>query len=302
MHLRSWDWNLVPLLAELLSTVNVSRAAKRAGLTQPAMSHALNRLRQAFDDPLLVRVGQRMVLTEYALTLKTRLPDLLAQMETFLAHPNWQPGDWQGEFQLGANDYSEWVLVPHLMATLGQGAPQAALVVHVLGTQNEAWYRGLREGELHAAVGFFFNPPEDLHRIKLFSETFCCIVRAQHAVLETGLNLDTYCDLDHVLVAPRAIRRGVVDDLLEQQGRKRRITCALGHFQAAPALVAQSDLICTLPRRMGLMAAQRYGCVILEPPLAIPGFDTSLVWHPRYQHQPEHTWMRSQIQQIAKSL
>lgn len=294
------DLNLLVTLDALLTERHVTRAARRLGLTQPATSHALARLRKMFNDPLLVRgPGGVLQPTPRAEALVPTIHRAITELAAAVRAPaTFDPASARRTFWLGASDFVEMVLLPTLAARLGQLAPGIDLRVLVEPDNAPA---ALARGSLDVVL----SPPlpeyaSGCYQRALFDERFTCVVRRGHPAAARRLTLARFCELDHLLIAPRGMPGSFVDNALAALNRKRRVALTVPHFMVAPHVVAHTDLILTLPSRLAELFAQSLGLVILPPPLEIPGFSMHMVWHERTHYDPGHRWLREQFAAVAQ--
>lgn len=297
------DLNLMRVLDALLAERHVTRAARRLGLSQPAVSHALARLRALLGDPLLVRgTGGGLVPTARAEALGPPLRRALEGLVEALREPGgFDPATARRTFRVGASDYAELVLLPRLAARLGREAPAVSLWVQALQGDGDA---ELASGELDMLIGLPRGKDRaaGCHERRLFRESFTCVVRAGHPAASQRLTLARYCALPHLLVAPRGKPGSLVDDTLAASGHSRRIALAVPHFLVAPHVIAASDLVATLATRVVATFAPSFGLVQLAPPLELPGFSMSLVWHERAHHEPASRWLREALLGVAAEI
>lgn len=285
------DLNLLVHLQALLEEGSVAGAAKRMSVTQPAMSRALDRLRALFEDPLLVRGGRGMLTTARADSLRGPLDRVLGAARRLVEPPEFTPAQLRARLRLGVTDYSALLLLPSLICRLRREAPALELCV-------EGWGSGspirLERGELDLALHAVEEMPAGVYRRRLFSDRYCCIVRTSHPLARGGLTLERYLELPHAAVAGGANgdSKDPVVEALRQSGHERPTALRLASLQAAPAIVAASDLALTLPRRLAERFAASGGIEIHELPLAVAPFGLHLVWHERSHHDPLHTWLR----------
>jgi len=294
------DANLVLALHALLRERSVSRAAARMGLGQPAMSHALKRLRERFDDPLLVRGdGRLMQLTPRAV----ELADLAQQgvesiARVFAAPAAFDPVTCVRRFRVASSDAMNVNLLPGLLARLAHEAPGVDLELPITGPSVAT---ALEEGRLDLAIGRWDLAPMGLRRRRLYRERLVCVVRAEHPRVGETLDLATYLALPHVLVAPRGTPHGVVDDALARLGHQRRIAVVLQSFVAAMIIVASSDLVLTLPQRLVQRLQGQLVLRVLAPPIDLDSFELHLVWHERDHYDPAHRWLRGLVVSVLQT-
>lgn len=300
MHIYGIDANLLISLDALLREASVTKAARRVGLTQSAMSHALGRLREHLGDPLLVRAGRQMVLTAKAEALAPRVAHLVEEMSrVFAPDEGFEPAALTRTFSLRTTDHILFVLMPELDALLNREAPLVDLVVTSL---TEPGIEILRHGQTDLAVGVYSDLPSDVRSQGLFTDRFVCLVRRDHPVVRSGLGLSQYSAMPHVLVAPRGTPGGIVDQVLAEHGVRRRVARAVPHFLVAPFLVARSDAVVTMSERLAQRIAPVLDLAMLEPPVALPHYTLAMVWHERQDADPAHRWLRDAIVRAASRL
>lgn len=287
------DPNLLQALDVLLHERNVSRAAERLGRTQPAISHALARLRAQLGDPLLVRVGQRFVLTPRAEALREPLHALLGELAALVRPPRaFDPATAARVFSLTATDYIAAMVLPPLIERVRAAAPDIDLHVR---PASRTFFTDLGEGGVD--LGFVVRAPTEagIRARKLFSDRFVCVLRKDHPAA-ANLDLATFLRLPHALVAPLGSPGGFVDNALAELGHgRRRIALTVPHFFLAPSLVAASDLIITLPERVAHIVCANNPLRIVPLPIKLRAFDVMLVWHDRVHRDPANMWLRDQV-------
>jgi DNA-binding transcriptional LysR family regulator len=295
MNLQTLDLNLLLVFEALMDERNVTRAAKRVGLSQPAMSNALARLRRTFDDPVLVRTPDGMLPTPRAQALIVPVRTALAQLRGALEErPAFDPAASQRIFHLLANDYVELLLLPQVSAELQQQAQEVKL--HVYRPRNLFHPPTAIDlaDSFDLALGFFpdaLTLESEIRSAVLWEERNVCLARTNHPAIRGEITLQQYAAAQHVAVFYKAQGAGLIDTLLEQQGLARRVALLVPHFVSAPFVVAASDLIATVPKRL----AQRFvelSLQVLPVPLEMPPFRLTLLWHERFDHDAAHTWLR----------
>ena len=297
------DLNLLLALDALLAERHVTRAAARLGLSQSAASHALARLRDLLDDPLLVR-GPRgaMLPTPRALVLTPLVERALVEVAAVLRPPEvFDPRTSRRTLRIGAGDYAELVLLPALFARMAEQAPGIDLFVRTVPDDIPA---GLAAGDVDLALAPI--RPQDTsaacYQRLLFDETFVCAVRRGHPATRQRLTLDRFCAMDHLLIAPRGTPGGYVDDALTARGRTRRVALAVPHFLIVPHVIARTDLIVTLASRIAAAFAESHGLATLRPPVDVPGFAIHMIWHERAHGDAAQRWLRDQLAAVAAEL
>jgi DNA-binding transcriptional LysR family regulator len=298
------DLNLLIALDALLQEHSVSRAAKRVGLSTPAMSHALNRLREQLGDPLLVRAGQRMVPTPRAANLQARVHALASDALAVLAPaPVTEIAKLERMFRLHTTDQLMTVLGPVLDRRLRE-APGVSL--YIMPPHRDEAHQ-LRDGTIDLAIGVYdYAPysdlPTDLRIQQLFEDHYVCVVRADHPTVKSSLTLEQYAELEHVQVAVRGPPGGYVDELLATHGLKRRIVRAMPYFLATLVLISETDYVATLSATLVKRLGGMLPIKLVQPPrsLGLEPYQISQLWHPRNNRDPAHRWLRDAVAEASQ--
>lgn len=284
------DLNLLQTLDALLQEQSVTRAARRVGLSTPAMSHALARLRLALGDDVLVRAGRDMVPTERARAMKDEVHEALERARGLLRpQAAFEPRALAREFRVNATDHVVTVLGTALDELARRDAPGVLLRFLPISTDDAAM---LREGTADLAVGIYAALPPELRTRVLFTDRFVTVLRRGHPAAKRRFDLETFLELDHVQVAPRGRPGGDLDTVLAQRGRTRRVTRAVPYFLAALELVSKSDATLTISERVARQLAPAFDLVVVETPVPLRPYALSLLWHPRQDSSPAHAWLR----------
>lgn len=298
-RMESRELGLLLTLDALLQEGNVTRAARRLGLSTPAASHALARVRARLGDPLLVRSGRSMALTPRAEELRPLVRSLVEDATRVLSPPGpFEPRALRRTFTVFATDHALLVLWPAIDCIVRAEAPQVSL--RFLPSVVDDW-TALRDGTADLSVclpGLF--PPEFRTRA-LLTERFVCVVRKDHPRVARRLSLDAYLALEHVVVAPLG-RPSHVDHVLAQSGRERTIRAVVPYFGAALHLVAATDYVLTVSETAARAVAGLLPLRIVEPPLALPSYSVNLLWHPRLDNEPASEWLRGVFVRAAQAL
>lgn len=293
MRFNKLDLNLLVALDAMLSTCSISRAAERQHLSQSAMSNALARLREYFDDELLVQVGRRMELTPRAEVLKEAVRDVLMRVDTTItAQPEFDPLRSEREFRIFVSDYSLSTLMPHLMVLAHE---QARRVRFHLLPQVEQPQRALEQGEADLLVipKEFCSPDHPTDTV--FLDDFVCAVCNQGRFRDRELTLDSYLAAGHVIMQPPAGGQSLESDYMRRQGVERRVEVSTFSFMTAPHLVVGTDRIATLHRRLALQASRHLPIRLLRPPLPIPPMVQVMQWHKHRSKDPGLLWLRQTL-------
>ncbi len=292
VDIRTINLNLLPALEALLVEGSVGGAARRAHVSQSAMSHSLAKLRELFGDPLLVASGRRMVATPRALELAALLPRALDQLSDAVAPP--EPFDARTStrvFRIATVDYFELTTLPDVLEHLGRHAPGVRLEIERFSGAHVA---ALLAGDVDLAlIGATLPiPPAGLRRAALYDDPFAVIARADHPAIGRRLDLETYVALGHVLVSVEGGRDGVVDRALAKIGRQRTVALRVPHFVSAPLAVMRSDSICTIASSVARRARELFGLRVHEPPVELPPAGVVAIWSRRHDDDPARTWLR----------
>jgi DNA-binding transcriptional LysR family regulator len=297
-ELAGLDLNLLLVLDALLEERHVTRAGKRLGLTQPACSHALGRLRAALGDTLLVR-GPRgtMLPTTRAEALAPGLREALRGLAGALrGSAPFEPKAARRSFRIACGDYAELVLLAPLVRRLTREAPGIDIWMTQLSLGREEMVTQLAAGAADLAIGPPRRDwPEGVFARTLFEERFRCVMRRGHPGATGKLTLARYCALSHLLVSPRGTPGSLIDDALAALGKTRRIVAGVPHFAVAPHVVAGSDLVATLGTHVVEACAGPLGLVVKPLPFEMPPFAITMTWHERVHRDPVQQWLRDQI-------
>lgn len=291
------DLNLLVVLRTLLETRSVTKTAQQSGMSQPAVSRALAKLREIFGDALLVKAGTVMRPTVRGSQLLGPVQRALAGINDVLAaRPAFDPSRTERVFRIATTDYGTTVILPRLAGLMVVEAPKASIEIVPVDAQT---FRSLGETNVDLAL-YSDNPvPPHLHTRDLFRETFACLIRAGHPLLKgeqpDRISLDDYVAASHVLVSIVGGGPGTVDNALALIGRSRHVAVRIPYFATAALVAANSDLVLTIPRRAAENFSDGSRLRVIEPPLELPNFGYRMVWHERVHAEPDHAWLRRQI-------
>jgi DNA-binding transcriptional LysR family regulator len=288
--IRTIDLNLLRALDALLDERHVSKAAHRLGVTQPAVSGMLTRLRESFDDPLFVRSQRGVQPTLRALALAEPVKHILADVDALLRPTAFDPTTAAFTLTIAATDYALQAVVAPFVTALRRQAPGVRVATRPV--DNALVARQCERGELDLALMTPDTAPLDLHARRLFDETYICALRAGHPDA-TGktLSLDRFCALDHALVSfSGGAFHGVTDEVLAGLHRERHVVLSFHSFLALAEVLRTTDLIAVVPRRL---AAGADGLALVEPPVLVPGFTKLAVWHGRTHNDEGQRWART---------
>jgi len=299
MDIRAADLNLLKAFDALMSERAVTRAAGRIGLSQPAMSHALSRLRSLFADELFVRTPDRMEPTARAREIAPLVAAAIEHIEAALnLGAGFDPAKSTGIFTAGMAEYAEVALVGRLATSFARQAPRATLrLTPVTGTEAA---EQLDRGAIDVAVARLGALPTHLDSIVLLRDPFVLVAHRSHPIAAQVLSIEAYAALDHLLVSPRGDTTGAVDRTLANLGLKRRIALLVATYLALPTALAASDLVATVPRRTAQQIAALAEIEIMPLPIDL-AVTASMAWHRRAASQPAQVWFRSLLIDAAKN-
>jgi DNA-binding transcriptional LysR family regulator len=298
VHLRNVDLNLLHSLRALLEERHVTRAAKRSFLSQPAMSRALDRLRETFGDPLLVRTGRVYERTVRGERVLRELESLMRRLETMVEGEEFSPARSQERFRVAMTDHGSTILLPVLLQRIRKAAPDSRLEVSAWRTQA---YEDVAAGRIDVALSAE-AVPATLEYELIFNLDFVCLVGSAQPVRTRRFTLKQYLQLPHALVETLDGQQTMVDRPLGQLGVKRRVALRIPFFIPAIFAIARTDLILTVPRKLAKIAAKIAGVRVVEPPREIKAFPYFMAWHPRLSEEPAHAWFREQLRIVARGI
>lgn len=302
MDFRGIDLNLMAAFDALANELNVTRAASSVGVSQPAMSAALSRLRTLFDDPLFQRNSQGLLMTPKARDLAEPIAQALKQIESAIRPQTlFDPAAMSQTFTLGLSEYPAFLLLPRLMRVMEQYGTGLGISVKAIGDRDDA-VDLLDAGLIDAAVGV---PPTRAERRILnrpiMRDEFVTIVRRTHPEVQQGMNLDTFLALRHILASPDGERHGFVDQALNHQGLRRSLSLTVPQMFAIPQVVSCTDMTATLMREVVENSSHLAELALFAPPVALPEIIYDLMWHQRNDAHVAQQWFRGQIAALALS-
>ncbi len=295
-HLEGVDLNLLPPLAALLEEQHVTRAAGRSGLSQPAMSRALARLRQVLDDQLLVRHGTGYVLTPRAERIQRQLAGLIPRLETLFAAEVFDPATAEENYRIATTDYPLLLFFPQAAREINNLSPHSSLRVE---PYRDEVFDDMQHGTLDLTF-YGAAPPAAFRHEVLFEDRCVCVMAANHPLAKRKrLTLDEYLRCSHLMIDIIDGRQPVIDNRLRELGLTRRGALTLPLFVGAPAALPESNLVATLTERL----MDRYGddptIAVVRTPVELEPMEYFMVWHPRLDHDPAQKWLRDTIRAVV---
>jgi DNA-binding transcriptional LysR family regulator len=298
-NLRKLDLNLLIALDVLITESSVTKAAERLEMSQSAMSHALKRLRIILNDDILIRTSREMEVTPYARQISDRVRQILLEIQSSLLEKEaFNPATAKNTFRIAASDYVEATIGINLVQQLTTQAP--GIRIRVTNLHKETVMNALDENFIDLIINARL-PLKNWHvEQNLYREEFVCVIRSDAALTE--LSVEDYIRRSHLLVSMRDDFQGAGDEILERQQQSRQVIWSTPHFMAMPFLLANSDCVALLPRRMAQQCAKAMNLKLLPPPIEIEGFTVSMIWHQRNTNRPQHQWLREQIVNATQNI
>jgi DNA-binding transcriptional LysR family regulator len=294
MHISRVDLNLFIVFEAIYAEGSVTRASLKLNLTQPAISHALGRLRLMFDDPLFVRQGHLMVSTPLARSIIEPVRHSLRGFEVTLNKLNrFDPASTEKEFTLALRDVLESTVLPPLMVALEQDAPHAR--VAAVQVDRRELESELQAGTLDCAIDVLLPLGSDVRHARILVDRTLVLARRGHPRLQGGITLEQYLEEEHILASSRRKGPGIEDFELSRLGMQRKIRLRCQHYFAACRVVSQTDLILTMPERYARVANQQFDNQLLPLPLEMPAWDVYLYWHANVEDDPANKWLRERL-------
>ncbi|MDP5008800.1 MAG: LysR family transcriptional regulator [Glaciimonas sp.] len=308
MSFLTLDLNLLRVFDAVMTEQNLTRAASRLAMTQPAVSNALTRLRDSLNDKLLVRTAHGVKPTQYAEEIWPAIRRALIELETAIAPEAFDVARAHITFQMAMADATAVLWLPDLIRTIEKDAPQLNIRMVPLTTRDPR--QMLMRGDVDLAIGFFPGVTEQLsgsqttsaspiHHERLYTGEYVCVMHKDHPLAQEPLTLDKYCEAHHLLVSFSGRAHGLIDETLAGMNRKRRILLTVNQFYTAGRVVSNSDLITVLPRHLIDSTGMSDVLVSRELPFPTPDVHVDMLWHERDARNPGHKWLRAHLANTA---
>lgn len=301
MNLAGIDLNLLLVFDAMMAERSVTRAAGRIGLSQPAMSNALNRLRHHLKDELFVRGADGMMPTPRAQELAEPIRNSLSDLEEALEAASFDPLTSDRTFNVGCNDYVTCTLIPLLAAYLSEHAPELRLRLYpTTGNTLEL----LDSRAIDFGISALVDIPDRFDSLTLIEDSYLVVMRKDHPLADRKLDLQRYAAADHLLVSPRGDAYGFVDTELTKQGLTRNVRMTVNNFSSAPPILAASTMILTIPRRIAEIHAPLHDLHVAPCPVpsTLDYSSAVVVWHRKLGTHPAHIWFRDALAAIAEEI
>lgn len=298
MNLSGIDLNLLVVFDALMVQRHVTRAGQQVGLSQPATSNALARLRKLLDDDLFVRSASGLQPTPKAIALAQQIQPALEQIHSALNVPKpFEPAISDLTFAIGMSDYVEFTLLPQLIKQVQTIAP--GIIFQIRSGDRKTQLALLDQGELDLVCGIFPEKVDWHQQQPLFDENFVCLCRHGHPKIQGNLSLETYVAAHHLLVSVKEDRIGRVDRILAKQKLQRHVALSVPHYLVAPGIVSQTDLITTLAERVARTFASTYDLQVLPLPFATRSFSIAMRWHKSNENVAAQRWLRALVTAVS---
>ncbi|MBD9668458.1 LysR family transcriptional regulator [Variovorax sp. VRV01] len=288
---RQLDLNLLELFETVYRTRNLTAAGSQLGLTLPAVSRGISRLKEMYGDALFVRQQRGVVPTPFADTLVTPVASALEILRSTVQRPTFRPDVEARTFRVAMSDIGERLFLPRLMSHLAKAAPR--VVVDAVSPSLGELHDGLASGQIDLAVGYLSDLGKQMHQRRLFHERFVYVARKSHPGIHGKLRREQLRELRHVIAGPEGMQHATsVEKVLSGPRVKARVALRVHSFLCVGPIVASTDLIGPVPSNLGAMVATHMDLQLLEPPVLFPGFDVTLTWHQRFHRDPGSEWLR----------
>lgn len=301
MELGRLNLNLLFVLDALIETRQVTEAARRLGMTQPATSMALSKLRQLFNDELLVSVGRTLQLTPKAEALRVPLKALIESMEEIFRTTEFSPGELKDEFVIATADYMSVVLLPYLVDTIGKLAPHLTLRLTNLNRSSTSNLKGGEIDMILAPAGLVRDP--DLVSRHIFDDRLVVAYRREPGAPERTITLEEYLDSDHITTVIDSLdalnwKNSFVREIDDLRARQRNVA-VVPYYTALPLIAANSSLLALVQERLVQKFTGHFPVAYATPPVALPPLNYAMLWNPRVNRDPKHRWMRDTISSVC---
>lgn len=301
MRAEQLDLNLLRVLDALIRTSSVSKAAELLHLSVPATSRAMQRLRGAMHDPILVRAGRGMVPTPFATSIGARVRGLLEEIDHLRSDTIGSPSTWRRSFSVRINDALTPVIAPRLTRLVAAEAPSVQLAF--VGQDSKS-VDSLRDGTLDLDVGVLDGSPADVYTSVLFVDVFVAVVSASSALgRQERLSIDDLCSVPHVSASRRGLDHGPLDEVLARTGRARRVVAVVPSYAVGALMALEDDLLCLVPSRLASHLQDR-GVPLRahQVPATLPSATVEQRWHQRAETDPASRWLRTMMRTAVSTL
>jgi DNA-binding transcriptional LysR family regulator len=305
MSFLTLDLNLLRVFDAVMTEQNLTRAASRLAMTQPAVSNALKRLRDSLGDELVIRTAHGVKPTPRAETLWPAVRRALGELEEAVAPSTFDPSKADDIFRMAMSDGSAALWLHKLVQVIDHDAPGIKIRMVPLTTRDPR--AQLLRGDIDLAIGFFPGvvsqlatmPETPVRHEQLYSGKYVCVMRKGHRLEKEKLTVDRYCAASHLMVSPSGRARGLVDDALAALGRERQVRLTVNQFFTAGKITINSDLMMVIPHHLIEATGMTDSLVVKELPFPMPDVNVDMLWHERDNRRPAHKWLRQQMSEMT---
>ncbi len=309
MNFLTLDLNLLRVFDAVMIEQNLTRAADKLAMTQPAVSNALKRLRHAFNDELLIRTAYGVKPTPRAESVWPAIREALSKLEAAIAPPTFDPSTAIASFRMAMADSTAAYWMPYLVREIEKTAPGINARMVPLTTRDPR--NMLLHGDIDIAVGFFpgvvsqmtggqSSTNNAIRHASLYTGRYVCVMRKDHPLANEPLTLDNYCSAHHLLVSFSGRAHGLIDEILNGINRQRHILLTVNQFFTAGRVVASSDLLTVLPHHLISSTGVQNQLIWKELPIATPAVNVDMLWHEREARNPAHRWLRENLMSLVE--
>jgi DNA-binding transcriptional LysR family regulator len=292
MQLHDIDLNLLLVFDRMLSERRVSAVAQTLGLSQPAISNALARLRKLLGDELFLRTSRGMEPTPFALEIAESVAYAMGALQGAVNHrSDFDPSSSTRSFKLAVTDIGEIYFLPRLMELLAQQAPN--VTINTVRNSAVNLQQDMESGQVDIAIGLLPQLKAGIFQRRLFHQDYVCVLHKAHPLAQgDSLSLADFCAAEHLLVQAHGTGHGKADEVMAARGIVRRVRATVPHFVAVGHLLARSSMIATVPERLAQSLLEPFDLVMRSLPVDLPNIAINLFWHARFQREPGNRWLR----------
>ncbi|MBU2955928.1 LysR family transcriptional regulator [Marinobacter sp. F3R08] len=296
--MKTQELQLLYIFDAIMTERSVTRAADRLAMTQPAVSNAISRMRQIWNDPLFVRKGRNIEPTSYALSLWDQVNDHMFALTNAVTATQFDPGTSKRKFRLAVTDVTVEMIWRQLIELLEREAP--GVDIHAVPYTPEGTHDDLREAHVDLAVGMLNQHDHSLRSTWLFEGGYVLAMREDHPLAGRPITMEEFLEARHLLVTMSGDAHGFVDNYLDQKGHSRRIAATVNHFSIVPQVLRDSNLIAAVPELISQDCGFVNGLWMGELPFGVDPTSLYLIWHARHDRDPGVVWLRAHVEALLQ--